>query len=245
MPPKAIFKLKDRPSGLEFPSCKACNNGTRAADAAIAFYARIEWGMDEVDDWKTKEALKYLNAADSASPGFRDEMFNEARERETFRRTEGGIILPVVEINCEGPFAQGLLAAFGAKLGMALYNEHTSTPLPINGGVHAMWFLNEGPTAEFVDTTLRILPVYDTLTQGQRKSASGQFDYRFNSDDKSIVAALTHFHGNIHFFTIAMATPALFKFPRNGLRGRFVKPGELVDVMPKPKQKSPFILLRP
>ena len=40
MPPTVIFRRKDRPKGLEFPSCKQCNNGTSHSDLVAATLGR-------------------------------------------------------------------------------------------------------------------------------------------------------------------------------------------------------------
>jgi hypothetical protein len=231
MPPLSLFRKRDRPSGLEFASCKACNNGTSAADTAVAFFSRIDRFGDDVTTWKVQEAAKHLGAMGALAPGFKKELFDQ--EKDALLRTPAGILVPVAEIHA-GPISQSLLHVFGAKLGMALYREHAGHALPLDGCVHVMWFLNNGLSQETADGILRILPVHNTLRQGKRRSASGQFDYRFNSDDKSIVAALSHFHSNIHFFTIAMAEPSLYGFPRSMPFSAFVKPGELTKFMPKP-----------
>ena len=239
MPPKIMFRAKDRPSGMEFPSCRECNNGTSAADAAIAFFARIDRVGDYPNNWKAKESLKPLRSLGLLAPGFINEFFDDGAAKDTLVNTAGGILMPAKEMRA-GPISQALLTVFTAKLGMALYYEHVGVPLPLAGGVHTMWFLNSGLSEETAHAMLAMLPAYDTLKQGLRKSAAGQFDYRFNSDDKSIVAALTHFHNNIHFFTLSMADPAAYGFPRPMPFTALVRPGELKKFMPKPR---PAILM--
>jgi hypothetical protein len=231
MPPLSLFKGRHRPHGLEFGTCYSCNNGTRAADTAVAFFARIDRFGDDPAAWKVQEALKHLRSMGTLAPGFSNELFDQ--ERDALLRTPAGILVPVAEIHA-GPISQSLLHVFGAKLGMALYREHAGHALPVDGGVHVMWFLNNGLAQETADAMLRILPIHSTLQQGPRKNASGQFDYRFNSDEKSIVAALSQFHSNVHFFTLAMAEPSLYGFPRDMPFSAFVKPGELTKFMPKP-----------
>ena len=232
MPSRAMFREKQRPSGLEFPSCTPCNNGTAAADSLVACLARLDHAGQDTGHWRVQEALKYLKAAGSAVPGLVNELFDDRRAKNALIRTEGGILVPVVETGV-GPLGRALLNVWTAKLGMALYHEHAGSPLPLDGGVHGMWFLNAGLGRETAEGFLKILPIYDTLSQGRRKSVSGQFDYRFNTDNKSIVAALTHFHSNIHFFTIAMADPETYGFPSEKLpHSRFVRPGELLNLMP-------------
>jgi len=233
-----MFKSSQRLKGLEFAGCKSCNEGTKAADAAVAFFARIDQFGDDVTDWKVQEAVKFLASADDGAPGFVSELFAEKRDRGVLRRTPGGVLVPLAETHT-GPIGQALLNVFAAKLGMAMYHEYVGEPLPSTGGVHGMWFLNAGLSQQTADGMLKILPGAGTLKAG-RKNASGQFDYRYNSDDKSIVAALTHFQGNIHFFTIAMAEPATYQFPRPMPYSAFVRPGELLKHMPKP---PPAILM--
>lgn len=238
MPPRGLFRNSHRPKGLEFGGCKACNGGTKAADSAVAFLARIDQFTNDVSGWKIREGLKFLRSAEDGAPGFKGELFYENRERHGFARTGEGILFPTVTTNT-GPIGQSLLDVFGAKLGMALYHEHVGEPLPVAGGVHTMGFLNAGLSEETAEGLLRTLPVFDTLKMGKQE-ASGQFAYRFNSDDRSIVAALAHFHNNVHFFVIAMAEPTIYGFPRPMPFSAFIRPGELLANMPK---RRPAILM--
>jgi len=115
---------------------------------------------------------------------------------------------------------------------MAIYHEHMGQPLPLEGGVQTLWFLNAGLSQKTAESMLSILPGLGTLQMG-RKSVSGQFDYRWNSDEKGIVAALTHFHSNIHFFTLAMAELLPFNLPTGLASNNLMRPGGLVEHMPK------------
>ena len=40
MPPISLFEGRQRPKGLEFPACEACNNGTGHSDLVAAMLAR-------------------------------------------------------------------------------------------------------------------------------------------------------------------------------------------------------------
>jgi hypothetical protein len=116
---------------------------------------------------------------------------------------------------------------------MAYYREHIGEALPLTGGVYIMCFLNAGFHPGQAESLLDILPSHSTLKQGERKSASGQYDYRFNTDGKSVVAALSHFHGNVHLFTLAAAQPDVFELSEGPRFTGFVRPGELLAKMPK------------
>lgn len=240
MPSKALFRAKDRPSGLEFPSCKVCNNQTSAADSLVAFLARLYKYGNDVQSPQFREACKYLLAANQGAPGLLTEFLGQESSTDVIMQTPGGVLLPLLEMHA-GPIASSLLNVWSAKLGLALYYEHAGHALPMSGGVYAIWFLNGGFNQEAADNYLSILPSHGTLKQGRGKSASGQFDYRFNTDEKSIVAALTHFHGNIHFFTIAMAEPGAYNFPDDSLPyGKYLRPGQILREMPK---RTPAILM--
>ncbi len=236
MPPRGMFRKKDRPKGFEFASCANCNEGTSAADSAVAFFARIDQLGGDVLDWKVQESVKYLKSANDGAPGFVNEILGDQNARDAFLRTPGGVLIDVVETHT-GPISQALLHVFGAKLGMAMFHEHIGKPLPLAGGVHTMWFLNSGLSEETANGILNILPGLMTINMGQ-KSASGQFDYRYNSDEKTIVASLAHFHSNIHFFTIAMEDPDKFRFPRPMPFAAFIRPGELLQNMPRRRSET-------
>lgn len=241
MPGRALFYKKHRPSGLEFPSCKECNHGTSAADSLVSFLSRIEpYGDVEPGDWKLEEAVKYLRSAESQTPGLIQEILGGRYAKDTFIRTTGGVLMPVVETQV-GPIAQKLLGVWALKFGMAIYAEHVGKPVPKQGGAFGMWFLNAGIAEDVAATFLSILPVPSTLQQG-KKTASGQFDYRFNTDEKSIAAALCHFHGNIHFFSIGFAEPETYRFPDRDLKhGVFARSGELLSLMPRSTPLFPLL----
>lgn len=233
-----MFRDSQRLKGLEFGGCKACNEGTKTADAAVAFFARIDaFGFDPLH-WKTQEAQKFLKSTEDGAPGFHDELFSEENGGDVLVRTTNGLLVPLSEIHT-GPIGQSLLNVFAAKLGMAMYHEHVGEPLPPTGGVHGMWFLNAGLSEKTAEGMLKILPTFNTLKAGKR-DASGQFGYRYNSDEKSIVAVLAHIQNNVHFFTIAMADPVTYGFPKPMPFSAFVRPGELLKHMPR---RRPAILM--
>jgi methylthioribose-1-phosphate isomerase len=50
---------------------------------------------------------------------------------------------------------------------MALYREHVGKPLPLDGAVFSMWFLNAGLAQRSAEEMLRFLPDSGTLRQGR------------------------------------------------------------------------------
>jgi hypothetical protein len=164
------------------------------------------------------------------APGVLEELFRPDKERALWL-TQSGIRQPYVHITADGPLTKAYLTVFTAKFGMALYREHIGEALPIDGGVHTQWFLNAGLAAQAAEAMLKILPSFGTLQQG-KFMVPEQFAYRFNSDGKSIVAALASFHTNLHTFVIATSTPAPFNLPWPKPHCDFLTPGQLVLRIP-------------
>jgi hypothetical protein len=207
-----------------------------------AFLSRIDrFALDE--DWQVQESLKYLTALRTLAPGALVEILDDDRSRIVDFTTPGGIIIPDVAETSVGPVGTALLDVWAAKLAMAMYREHIGVPLPLTGGVHAMWFLNNGLSQDAADHFLKILPDYNLLQQGERKHSRGQFEYRYNTDGKGIVATLSQFRANLHVFTISMADPASYGFPKAPMVATvFARPGELINRMPA---TPPAILRNP
>lgn len=78
---------------------------------------------------------------------------------------------------------------------------------------------------------LNFMPEFATLTQG-KQTAAGQFRYRYNSDGRTIVAALSQFHDGLSVFNIVTATPKAHGLPREWLNGIWSKPGDLLKMIP-------------
>lgn len=237
MPPKVMFRAKSRPNGMEFPSCTFCNNGTGTADLVAGFVSRIRM-EGSVTDWQLAESYNQLYGIGKKAPDFIREFFHPAKNREVWRRGSSGLLKKAVEIRADGPVAKGYLSTFASKLGMALFREHTGSPLPMHGKVFSRWFLNSGLSQRTADTILKILPGRATLTQG-KWNVGDQFSYRYNTDERTIVAGLAAFHGGLFVHTIATTEPEKYLFftgasgtggPSDAVAG----PGDLAKLMPKP-----------
>lgn len=235
MPPRTMFKEKLRLSGLEFGSCRSCNGGTSAADLVASFVARLD-PDGSAEDWLFREAIGRTGKLRQMAPEVLREIFRTRNEREVWHRNAGGILERKVRVRANGPFLSAYLNVFAAKMGMALYREHAGSALPLDGVVQAHFFLNAGLAQETADTILRVLPVAATLQQS-KQTASGQFAYRYNSDGKSIVAALAQFHRGLYTFTIASGEPVYKRAVEDLPDHRcavLARPGQLVGLMPGP-----------
>lgn len=231
MPPIVMFKGRDRPGGMEFASCVDCNNGTSAADSVAAFLAKISWDVTFAD-WQFAENVAQRAMLNEIAPGFLDELFDASRAQDTVRRTSGGVLVQQKAINADGPITQAYMNTFAAKVGMALFRQHTGKALPPGGGVEAWYYLNAGLSQETADGMLKIMPGAADLSAGRKRSGK-QFVYRYNSDDKTVIAALVSFHNNLHIAFLASSTPKLYEMPHPLPRHVFTQPGGLVGMMPK------------
>jgi hypothetical protein len=59
VPPRAMFRGRRRPKGLEFASCKNCNEGTGRADLVAALLSRV--APDARDEEEEAELKKLLS----------------------------------------------------------------------------------------------------------------------------------------------------------------------------------------
>lgn len=248
MPPICLFEGRNRPSGLEFPSCKECNNGTKAADIVATFFSRINRFDDDSSFWRTGAGKTIIATLDRDAPGLREEVMDFSKGERTFARTAGGVLVPVVVIQPRSALLQVHLNVFSAKMGMALYAELVGTPMPLEGIVQFGWFLNTGLSDAQAEAMLSILPIRGELKQGKFSSRS-QFAYRYNTDRRSIVAALVGLNSNLHIFVIACG--ALEKFhmpmalPHDPMASGRLRPGELVAHLRSVQPKRRLRIIQP
>ena len=231
MPPISMFRARDRPYGLMFAGCNACNNGTGAADLVASFIARLSPRYDQ-GAWKIAEAKARRGALEAHAPGFLDEFFDPDRRTEEWVPTAGGISRRMVAVNLNGPLTRAYLDVFAAKLGMGLYRHHCGRPLPLDGFVMSGAYANAGLARDTARIFLSILPGRSGLRQGPRKNADDQFIYHYNTDGRSVLIALAQFHDGLYVSAGAFGTADPYgqlPMPPNHRR---VRPGDLPGMMP-------------
>ncbi len=235
MPPRGMLRAKIRPSGMEYAACNTCNAGTRGADAVAAVMARIHPDNDE-NSWQAKEIRKLMSALDAFAPGVREELTQSSGARSEWLQRAGSRLLHrVVRVNGDGPKIKAYLGVYGAKLAMALYREHVGIALPLYGAVWCQFALNSGMPQEHLDERVKIMPLQGTLRQGQ-KNVADQFIYRYNTDRRTVVAALVQFHRSLWFTLFASCDPRIIEMFNNpqfsGLpASALVNPGELLQLL--------------
>jgi hypothetical protein len=238
MPPIGMFRGRQRPGAMEYPACEACNKGTRGSDAAAALIARIHPDNGK-ESWQAEEIRKLISAIDTFAPGVREEMSLPGKfNHELMRRPGSGLLQPVVRVHADGPLVKAHLGIFGAKLAMALYREHVGVALPLDGAVWCQFALNAGMTQENLNARVKILPLHETLRQGI-KNVRDQFSYRYNCDERTVIAAVVQFHSGLWFTIFASSDkriielfnkPEFLQLPASVM----VRPGNLLGLLPAP-----------
>lgn len=237
MPSRGMLRGKERPSGMEYAACFACNNGTRGSDAVAAVIARLH-PNNGAGSWQANEIRKLISALNSYAPGIREEISIPGKSRsEWLRRSNSGIFQRVIRVNADGPKLRAYLNVYGAKLAMALYREHVGVALPLSGVTWCQFALNAGMTQEHLDKRVKILPMWETLRQGQ-KNVGGQFAYRYNCDGRTVVAAIAQFHSGLWFTLFASCDPKIIElFTRPEVlalpAAALIRPGELLAQLPQ------------
>lgn len=230
MPPKAIFRDRQRLSGLEFACCEICNSGTRGADnvaSMMSFITAIPGG----NTWELPALERIMSAVRQNAPGVTEEITMSEKQRR-WNYTPSGLLVEQIVINANGPLLKAYLSVFASKLGMALYREHIGEPLPVTGAVFSQFFLNAGPSESEVEAMFSVMPVYGNLKMG-KKTSEGQFEYSYNSDGKSIIGAFVGFHNNLFFLLFATSDPDHYEEIPNLNTMAKTYPGELVDKLSK------------
>jgi len=216
MPPRIMFVRKDRPKGLEFPACSACNHGTAKSDQVAAMLGRIY--SDDPSEYDSDEMKGLLKAIRNNVPGLLEEMDVPDREQRRLSRwmpkpDPGGGYIDV-----SGPIASTHLTVFAAKMGFALFHDHHSHPVPEAGVVRPMYFSNvQAMKGELPHEMLNLLPEQSTLRQG-KKQVFSQFTYSTAAFED--VATLVY-----ATFRSAFAAGAVIYHDQAHLAGRDIDPG--------------------
>lgn len=138
MPPRAIFRMSQRPKGLEFPSCSSCNQGTSRLDVVAAFMARTFPGIgDQLDEVEWDRVTREVRRV---APTLAEEMWMPPEEMKQMMWQEGVFDPELAVFRADGPILGAHMQAFAAKVGFALRYEDVGTPVPDTGGVQVRWF---------------------------------------------------------------------------------------------------------
>ncbi|MET3287053.1 UNVERIFIED_ORG: hypothetical protein ABIC34_003874 [Sphingomonas sp. 1057] len=166
--------------------------------------------FDQPNDWRTEAVKRFSKNLRRKAPGLANELTNPEKNRRRWIWSPQGLLRESHEINADGPILKRHMDIFSAKLGMALFYEHIGYAPPLDGLIFTTWFLNAGLAQQSAEAILSIMPMLGELRQGT-KAVTEQFAYRFNTDERTIVAALSGFHSSLHILTVTTSDFATYQ----------------------------------
>lgn len=168
MPNKGMFP-KDRVEGLEFPSCDACNQGSKWFEDVAAFVGSIQWGAD--GQWVDEHFESKLKHLVDQHPEIVDELqpsMRQLREAKKVHDVEGE---PLGVLNLQGALVSQAMLLYGAKLALALHWNETGQILGPDGKIGVIWWSNDSAIKREVPQALfELLPERKSLQQGLKTS---------------------------------------------------------------------------
>src|SRR6185312_3522823 len=235
VPARVMFEGRARPKGLEFPSCKACNEGVRRSElvAALISRANSEPGRQVVE----QEFGYLLKAVHRHVPGLLEEMRSPRAQSKLLAKSLGLDDDAFIRL---GPIANAHLNAFAAKFGFAFHFLAKGTPVPVGGAVAVCIRSNVDLLKGRIPSEIfELFGAPQTLQQG-RFSAEDQFRYKaLGTDDGNMSMGIASFRRSFAILTFAGDDPAKLSTP--SLKGeKLFKPGDLA-LKHEPEQSFPRI----
>lgn len=222
MPPIGMFWERRRPDDLVFPSCPACNRGTKRSELVAQLLA-LSW--PDADGPRLEQVVSKLTAVNFNVPGLLAEMqVGRGAEKIARRRTgiddEGGFL------RASGPILTEHMEVFGAKLGFALHFHATNRAIGPDGGVLSRWYSNLSEIhGELPNALIEALGPKQTLRQG-RWEASDQFWFKTGATPNgSMSSCFAAFGGS--FAVAAFASQDATRIEAGAQHTRIFRPGEL------------------
>lgn len=170
-----MFALKDRPRGLEFPSCQPCNRGSALDEQVAALLSR---SYPNASTQAERDELKRLfKAVGNNQPGLLEELLPLPRHELALKLNRHRLPIDAYALNVSGPLLNQAIIRFAAKLCCALRYEETNVSMPREGAIQVMWVTNfQFDTEDFESGLLKLLGPGRTLRQG-KKAVTSQFRY--------------------------------------------------------------------
>lgn len=188
MPNKGMFP-KDRPGGLEFPSCDECNQGSKWFEDIASFVGSIQLASDDEEN-ATEHFKNKLSHLINVHPEIADELRPTFRQKKQMRKLAQAGAEASAAFNLQGPTVSHALLLYGAKLGLALHWAETRKILPNEGRVGVIWYSNEVHYDGGVPQHLfKMLPEQRMLRQGKKTSA---YTFSYSSGKASDTDATAH-----------------------------------------------------
>jgi hypothetical protein len=177
-----MFVGKQRPKGLEFPTCEPCNHGTSHADLVASLLGRTFPDPDSQQG--QNDVKKLLSAVSNNIPGLLEEMYVGKAGQKIARRNIPKMPDGAAVLRADGSLVARHMRIFAAKMGYALHYQAFGKPVPPEGAVQPLWFSNtQAARGELPMSAIELLPKKQTLRQGT-KEVGDQFEYSWRVTDE-------------------------------------------------------------
>lgn len=225
MPPITMFALRQRPKGLEFPSCAECNEGGSAAEQVAGMMCRIYSGANEGQH--SEEISRIIRTVGNNHPGLLREIYPTGIQRAEFLKERYRYPTnAAAPINASGPLLNAAMRRFAAKQALALHYHIARSVVPMSGGVALRWLTNiEAMNGEIPHDLLAHMGRPETLKQG-RFTATEQFQFsHVMTEDKAMTAHFASFRESFAILAfVAIDAAALAEAPEElSFRPGFLK----------------------
>ncbi len=176
-PPRIMFVLKQRPKGLEFPCCEACNSGSKGDEQVAAFLARLY--PDPATQAEAGELEKLTDAIINNHPGLLEEMRPQPRHAMALHHNRERLPNEIHALNASGPLLNRAILRFAAKLCCAMRYHATGIFMPKKGAIEVRWMTNyQAIMGEYPESIHSIFELGSTIRQGT-KHVGDQFRHSF------------------------------------------------------------------
>jgi hypothetical protein len=189
-PPITFFLSRQRPQGLEIPSCLYCNQSHSPFDSLFAVIAFAQ--RDDV----TEDGIAHLRSLISSAERRFPQAISQLRGRtERVYIPRNGVLVPRYVLYFDSPEIHFCVSYMLARLSVAVFYQHFGFPAPLGSRVRTAWSTNGSRLDdEHLRAILSQLPLYSSLSQG-KFSVRDQFEYKYAVDEDGKNAAFAfHFH---------------------------------------------------
>jgi hypothetical protein len=226
VPPIAMFALRRRPQGLEFPVCADCHQGTRKIDLVAALTAR-SWPNLETDDEREELTEIMGGVLRNVRPVAVELGMGFAVMQPVPEDIQAAIGAGEEVLVTDFTVRRAVLEAFGARIGLAMHYQETGTVLGEAGAVWSRVFTNvDNLRGEALPPSLdeALGPTRALMQKGLR--AERDFHYATRAlDDHLAVASFAAFRQS--FAVLSVTYPRLEDFPEE-LQAEVFRPGFLI-----------------
>lgn len=226
VPPRAVFELKRRPRGLEFPACHQCNDGARLDELVAAMFSRVY--PDSATPGASKETRRLIQSVKNNIPGLLEEMMPLPRQQLSARRNSD--ILPPSGgvLNCQGEILNRAIHRFGAKIGFALHFLLSGSPVPPSGATCVWWLTNyQAIKGDMPLSLLKMMGKPKTLKQGKWEVGE-QFRYvSIGTEDGAMTAHFATFRFSFAICAFTAERANMVRPPNDIAHVTFHTPGWL------------------